>query len=578
MFSDLEYNYDEGLRDLLWIGVLLKTHFKWLLIIVDILLLVLISYPIFQGGIVGGYDPGFHMGRIHTLATSLSSGHFPNPIGLEYLGKLTYGVGFFYGNFFIYPFALLNIAGVKLFSCYIAYLIIFAGLGIVAINVVTQKLFHDNWATLLSGPLYMSSYYLITIIYARAAVGELTALAIIPWILLSVIKIAQGETKYWVMFGLSFSALLVSHILSFMITLVSAIILVLLNLVPVVKSRKIIWSYCKGTLLFVGLSSVFLLPFIQQYTLQKYNDTALDPTGHFLILEYSEMMKNHVFDIQELVGANGIFLNIVFVSSILYYLFKYFQKRDFHICNKIIPQLFILYVLLSAMIVSTALLQYAVKKFPSLVTLQCITRLNVVIMPIMTLVSASAIGDLIKNWGKFIFPITAIILATIAVITINFPIKTNMKDVASRRGPIFDTSISMGEYQPEAFAQFNNKYWDRVTAKYLAANQGYSIVENDHDAAVVKISNNQSARIILLPRLYYKGYQTTIKYDGKTVKANALSQNGLAAVNLPKDFRNGKVSVSYRDTDISRAGWLITLLTVVSMCGLGIYKWIKKRM
>src|SRR5699024_10111305 len=107
---------------------------KTILIILDIITLILVSYPIFQGGIIGGYDPGFHMARIQTLASNIASGHFPNPIGFEYLNHFGYGIGFFYGNFFIYPFAWLHLLGVSIYDSYVTYLIVFTILNIISIN------------------------------------------------------------------------------------------------------------------------------------------------------------------------------------------------------------------------------------------------------------------------------------------------------------------------------------------------------------------------------------------------------------------------------------------------------------
>lgn len=66
---------------------------------------VLAVMPIWLNGIRGGYDPNFHMGRILAVADGIRAGHFPNPIGYRYLDGLGYGVGFFYGNFWLYPFA-----------------------------------------------------------------------------------------------------------------------------------------------------------------------------------------------------------------------------------------------------------------------------------------------------------------------------------------------------------------------------------------------------------------------------------------------------------------------------------------
>lgn len=242
----------------------MNTREKRYLIVADIFILILAIYPIFLGAVVGGYDPGFHMGRIQTLASNISAGHFPNPIGYEYLNKFGYGVGFFYGNLFIYPFALLHLLGLSLYRSYIVYIVSFVILNIFSINFVVHKLFHNSWATIISAPIYLSSYYLYGVMYYRAAAGELVALAIIPWILLSLFKIVKGEYKYWYMLGIGFSLLLATHVLSFLITVSAAIFIFILNLKSVFKDKKIFYSYVKGAFLFLGLSAVFLFSFVEQ--------------------------------------------------------------------------------------------------------------------------------------------------------------------------------------------------------------------------------------------------------------------------------------------------------------------------
>lgn len=527
---------------------------KIVLTITDILLFLLIIYPIFRGGIVGGYDPGFHMGRIQTLTTNIASGHFPNPIGFEYLNKLGYGVGFFYGNFLLYPFALLHLLGLSLYRTYIVYIAAFVFLNIFSINFVTFKLFNDSWATIFSGPIYLCAYYFITVIYTRAAIGELTAFAIIPWILLSIFKIVSGKYRYWWMFAIAFSLLLVSHVLSFLITAGAAIFLCLFNLKNIFHDKKMFGAFCKGTLSFLGLSSVFLFPFVQQYLSQHFVSTAVDSSGKYLVLVYSQLMKNHFFDPSEFIAMNGLLFTILLVAAILYFLFK---KR-----SKMLVQSILIICLFSSLILSTALLTLVVKLFKPMILLQVVTRVNVVVLPLGTFLIADFLSIMLKKVGKLQLPLGAVFLVVVALITLVFPIKTNLKNVAMRKGPINPLSISMGEYEPQDFQTYELGHNFRTSPKSLANEQKYQIVQNNHFQTVVKITNNEKSRTVLLPRLNYRGYRLQLNYNGKSIDRAAATKDGLVATRLPQDFKNGTVKIYYQMTTVNKAGWAVSCLTL----------------
>lgn len=552
----------------------MKNIEKIFLIIADILIFSLLIYPMLKGGIVGGYDPGFHMARIHTLATNITSGHFPNPIGFEYLDKFGYGVGFFYGNFFIYPFAILNALGLGLFKSYAVYLITFSILNIVSINFVIHKLFHNTWATILSAPIYLSSYYLYGVIYMRAAAGELIAFALIPWVLLSTFKLIKGQTKYWPMLSVSLGLLLVSHILSFLITVGAVLIIFILNLIPIFKDKKLFFSFVKSGLLFLGLTSVFLFSFVQQYTSQKFVDTSADTNGNYGIITNSMLMKNHIFDTQQFVAINGIFLVILLLLSFIYYLYI---GHGFHFTDKVIPQAFIVILLYSSLLLSTDLLKIVVKVFKPIVMLQVISRVNVVILPLLTMVVANAIGLFIQHWGRYKIPFTVAFLTIISVITIMFPIKSNLDFVATRKGPITGLSVSMGEYEPKAFMNYNLENMMQVNTSFLERTGNYQVTTNNHHKLTVKVADGNQSKIVMLPRIYYKGYRITANYQGKTIPLPTLITNGLVATKLPSDFKNGQLTVTYRTTTVAKTGWAITIFTLLLVGLLLLRKYLPKR-
>lgn len=536
---------------------------KQILIITDLFIFALIVHPIFLGGIVGGYDPGFHMARIQTLASNIASGHFPNPIGFEYLDKFGYGIGFFYGNFFIYPFAILKMLGATTFQAYILFLVTFIILNIVSINYVVQKLFNNSWATIISAPIYLSSYYFIGTIYFRAAAGELIAFAIIPWIFLSVFKIIHEHDNYWIMLGISFSLLLVTHILSFLIVMGAVILFFLMNIGLIFKHKKIFFSFVKGALLFLGLSSVFLFSFIEQYLTQNYVSTATDKVGKYLIFVNSDWLPNQTFDTVEFVAVNGTFLVLLLIFSFLYYLIK---NKGFHFKDRSIPQSFVVIALYGSLLLSSALLHFVVEIFKPLILLQVMTRVNVVILPLLTFVVTNALGEIISKFGKFKLPVTTILLAILAIITFNFPIQNNLNQVAQRKGAIPQLSVSMGEYEPSNFMNYNNENNFKVNTSFLEKHENYSVITNNHAHVKVHLDDNQQARTVMLPRLYYKGYQTKITYHGHSITKPALSKNGLVAVDLPDDFKAGNIKVTYRLTKIAKIGWVITIITLSFIC------------
>lgn len=533
---------------------------KKVLLVVNILLFILIIYPIFKGGLIGGYDPGFHMARIRTLASNISAGHFPNPIGFEYLDNFGYGVGFFYGNLFVYPFAILNALGLGIYKTYIVLIATFVIANIASINYATQKLFHNSWATIFSAPIYLTSYYFISVIYLRAAIGELMAFTLIPLIFLSLYKIINGEHNYWKLFGISFSCLLVTHVLSFVLLVGTTVFICLMNIRSIVKIKGVFLSLLKGSVLFLGLSSVFLFSFIQQYLAQPFVNTAILPNGTYSILQDSVFLQQKIYNPKMSLTLSGTRLLILIAFVVIYYLIK---NKIFHFKGKLIPQFLIIVVLYSAFIFSPTLVAYAIKYCHPLSVMQAITRLCVVILPLLTMLVANSFGEIIESFKKFKLGITAAILVIISILTIIFPIQNNLNFVADRKGPINTLSVSMGEYEPQAYARYNTDMGVNVDSDFLEKTQNVHITKNNHPEAVVDVPKTHMGNKIMLPRLYYKGYQVKIDYNNHTKTVPAETVNGLVAMTLPKDFTSGTLTVTYHMTGIAKLGWIISGLTLV---------------
>lgn len=536
--------------------IMSKKHCYYLLIN-DLVILAVVAYSLFTFGVQGGYDPVFHMGRIHTLATNIASGHFPNPIGFEYLNGLGYGVGFFYSNFFLYPFALLNLLGLSRYNCYLLFICCTLIASMAAINYAVQQLFHCDLATIIAGPLYLSSYYYIGIVYLRAAAGEMLALAIMPLALLALFKVLHGEQHYWYLLAISFAMLLVAHVLSFLILVGTAMLLTLFNFRHWWLHKHILWSLCKSALLFAGLTMAFLLPFLEQYTAQKYISTTMNPGENIYSIVSDVLYLNQLFDLRQIWNLNGgLFFILTIVALILN---LYYWKTN---TNEIIAQATGVILICSLILVSPIVLRAVVKVFRPLVLLQVITRINVVLLPLCVIVIVFAFAQLIEHWQSFQGISEFGLLLVISLITILFPIKQNLAAMQLCRAQVpNEYNISRGEYEPQDFFNYNLQQKSKVTPSWLARQEGYTIRANNHHYALIQLNHPTTAKTIMLPRLYYRGYHV----QAGNQQLPVTRKNGLAAVNLTTKHHFKTLKIFYQPTLLAIIGGWISMLSFVGL-------------
>lgn len=541
---------------------------RYYLIISNLCIFIIITYSLFTWGVQGGYDPVFHIDRIHTLATNLSHGHFPNPIGFEYLNHFGYGLGFFYGNFCLYPFALLNILGISSYHCYLLFILCCVLAAIVAIDFLVHKLFKKDWATIVAAPLYLSSYYYIGTIYFRGAAGELLAFAITPWIFLGLLEMIKGRHHYWPLLAVSFALLLVTHILSFFILAATALILIVLNLSQLWRQRGLFLSFCKSAALFLGLSMVFILPFIEQYFAQTYLDTSKNPGENTYLVIADIANSNPFFSPSRVIHLNGGFIFTLFLLSIIWNIYQYQQQKNF---NHNLKQAYSLIFILGLFIISPLALRILVKLFPPIVFLQIINRLNVAILPLTVLVIAKFCADFISTLSIKKSPLLILFLAAISIITIMIPLRQNKQTMAPRRVSTpnyFTYSISRGEYEPQALYNYIAKHNFHIVPNSIARKGHYHILINNHQKLQLQFNKDVNSALIMCPRTYYLGYQAFQNHE----KIPITSKNGLVTLRIRHISKLETVNITYRLTKLAKLGWIIFIITLISMFSIFIKK------
>ena len=223
-------------------------------------------------------DKLFHLRRLAALSETLKSGYFPARIYFVMNEGTGYAMPVFYPDLFLYFPAFLVNAGVPLGIAYDIYVIF--------INVVTGAVAYlsikwifkgDKIIAAVTSFVYVLSVYRLTDVYIRDAAGEYTAMAFLPLVICSFIRIYKEESDEGIksvlinasLLGTSMALLSVSHILTTMMAAgflaVSAILLIKRTL-----KKKVLLTLVLSVVIFLGLAAYNLVPMVDYMLSDRY--------------------------------------------------------------------------------------------------------------------------------------------------------------------------------------------------------------------------------------------------------------------------------------------------------------------
>lgn len=225
-------------------------------IVFSLLISIPLILPYFHTGYFPTHDGEWAVVRLGDMFRSLRDMQFP----VRYSGNLNFGYGYPLFNF-AYPF-----------PYYIGIVIHFFGFGFVdsikilfAISVVfsalfmfllSQKIWNNTWAGLLSAFFYIYYPYRIVDLYVRGSIGESLSLALFPLIIYLLLKIvdARQQAIYVALGSFSLAALIMTH--NIMSVLFLPILVIFIFLYRSRALQSIVIAIAGG----IGLSAFFWLP------------------------------------------------------------------------------------------------------------------------------------------------------------------------------------------------------------------------------------------------------------------------------------------------------------------------------
>lgn len=229
-------------------------------------------YPLLVKGFVSyGDDITYQVQRILELSHNLKHGIFLPFVYTYSFGQVAFPLGIFYPEITLIPSALLfNIFNHQVTGIY-AGIAFYALLTMIFTYIIFRKLNHSWVISYIAAILYTFSVYHTIDAFTRFAMGEYIAMTFLPVAFYGFYAILKGKVKEWpyLAFGLSF--ILLSHVLStFIVVLTMAVIWLLSFLWKSNHFQSIRYLAIAGIAALFS-SAIFWVPFVEQQLFQKYN-------------------------------------------------------------------------------------------------------------------------------------------------------------------------------------------------------------------------------------------------------------------------------------------------------------------
>lgn len=226
--------------------------------------------PLGLGYLTYGHDLSIHLSRIEGLKAGLLAGQFPVRMDPAIINEKGYPFSLMYSDVFLYPAAVLRILGFSLQTSYKVYVASITAATVGITFYALRKMFRSDCAALLGTALYTLSFYRLTNVFVRAAVGEYTAMAFLPLVVYGLWRIycqspadgKKAEPWCWLPFALGFTGLLQSHLLTTELAVFFAAAFCLLYFKKTF-TRPVLPALCKAAGAAIVWNLWFMVPLLQ---------------------------------------------------------------------------------------------------------------------------------------------------------------------------------------------------------------------------------------------------------------------------------------------------------------------------
>ncbi|WP_298731147.1 hypothetical protein [uncultured Subdoligranulum sp.] len=556
----------------------LKKH--WTIVVLS-LVCIFACIPLFGNGLLIGDDLDFHLTRIVSLAQGLSDGQFPVRLYTDMLNGYGYATPLYYCDLFLYIPAILYNCMVPLQVCYKLYVMLITIFTVGVTYWAMSEIVKAKDTALVGTLIYVLANYRISNVYCRAAVGEYTAMAWLPLIVLGIYRIFQSKSPSFrdgvpLAIGVAFIAQ--SHVLSLEMVLLFLVLFCFANINKMLATKRMLTLF-KEALLSVGLCSWFIVPMLCSMLTQRTTVTGAGGSTSFQSTGLSVYNLFALFsDVEDPKSYKTIGLSLIVGSLIAVYVLL---KR----CSwKVDENSLIKWTLLfgwGAVFFSLNLFpwdcvlsyvsQTLVHKVLTIVQYSWrYMTIATILLSVTITVSLKIIKQ--KNDGHYKCLCTALILLTMFNAGDLYRIGNQTRDLEMRYSLSENDRVVVmqGEYLLSKDVDWNyprpSTQDEELLIKWYDKTDGVAHITLDN--------TGDTEATVVLPIFDYGNYHA-VDTEG-TEWTLGTSENSLLQLTVPAGY-SGSFSIQYKEPIWWRAAELVSLATFVGLVGVWVKDKKKKR-
>ncbi len=555
-------------------------------------------FPYMTGYINLGDDSTFHLLRIEGLTDSIIQGaRFPIKMQSGWLSDHGYAVSLFYGDLFLYLAVVLRLIGFTISTAFRFF--------VFCVTIATASIaywsFHRMTANKIAAAIgaffYVTAPYRLNNVYGRGALGEYLAMAFIPLIICGVYELYTKEVtdkkfltaKYLLIIGLS--GILQSHLLTCEMVVVF-LLLIFLILAKKSFSKRIILEWVKVGSICLLINCNYWYPLIHMlmqdnYLLGNMANNTIQANG----ATFGELLQGFVGSgkIHMRSQSLGLLVLGMLLLGVVVWITQR-SKSNRTESNPYIKQLKIsMLIVLVTAFASTKYFPWDLfGKLPGVSFFVSALQFPYRFLSLATAFVAVFVVYFVMWLGVEcrnrytevkIQELTERVIVTILTVIMLFSATYQVNAYAFDFQPVWlynarsmgSGHVGSGEYLLEGTESGDYYYHNPVASSGLE----WGLYEKKGTTIRISVGNTTKQEAYLeLPVIGYNGYAIEI-IDGNMQETPYITEkrgsHGDLRIAVPADYV-GEIEISYKGHWSYRVAEAISLITLISLCGYGIFK------
>ncbi len=514
-----------------------------------IITMVIAVSPLISRYCINGHDLDYHLLRIESLKEGFLIGHPFSKVNTLFFGGVGYASSMFYSDLFMHIPALLRVFGVGIGNSFHIYTAMIFVLCYLSTFYCVWKMSLSKFAGSLAAMLLTLCPYHMDDMVVRTACGENAAFIFLPFAIYGIFNVLYEEMdKPWV-FGLGFAGLIVTHPATFVVMLVTGVVMLLLNVRKLIRQPAVFVKMCIVSLLALLVTAYQWMPMLEQFSNAEF----------YVANNWTDLLDAAV-GFTKIAGEDFPCVGAILLGLLIPRIFM--SKKDYPILEFV--DLMIAAALIFAVGATNIMPWERVAKLFGF--LQFPWRLFIMTSVLLAMADSIVIKLYIDRFGEDRKRVVAeVVMATLLVITAHSAIVHQNRESMG----YYDYSDDYYSYKPFTVNVVAGEWLPKtVTKSERLVEQSDEFVYEDGSKESFKREKGKVIADIKdtheyadVPFLYYKGYGAVItdsEGDKTRLEVTGEGDNGLCRVYL--NGAKGELAVSYKGTVIQYVSAVISIV------------------